>query len=118
MPLSQGGRKFEPPKFYVRCSLPSGTLHIGHIRNYSIGDALARYEADARIQRAPSHGLGRFRLRENAAIANQRDPREWTQQNITAMKRTHSRFAFSYGGTARSHLRRAAVLPLEPVVLP
>jgi leucyl-tRNA synthetase len=87
------------PKFYVLEMLPypSGTLHIGHIRNYSIGDALARYKWMRGFNVLHPMGWDAFGLpAENAAIANQRDPRDWTLQNINAMKRTHSRFAFSY----------------------
>jgi leucyl-tRNA synthetase len=87
------------PKFYVLEMLPypSGTLHIGHIRNYSIGDALARYKWMRGYNVLHPMGWDAFGLpAENAAIANKRPPREWTLQNIAAMKKTHRRFAFSY----------------------
>ncbi|MFN7998595.1 MAG: leucine--tRNA ligase [Bryobacteraceae bacterium] len=87
------------PKFYVLEMLPypSGTLHIGHIRNYSIGDALARYKWMRGFNVLHPMGWDAFGLpAENAAIANQRHPREWTLHNIAAMKKTHRRFGFSY----------------------
>jgi leucyl-tRNA synthetase len=87
------------PKFYVLEMLPypSGVLHIGHIRNYAIGDALARYKWMRGYNVLHPMGWDAFGLpAENAAIANQRPPREWTFENIAAMKKTHRRFGFSY----------------------
>ena len=87
------------PKYYVLEMLPypSGALHIGHIRNYSIGDALARYMWMRGYNVLHPMGWDAFGLpAENAAITNNCPPGEWTRTNIEKMKRTHSRFAFSY----------------------
>ena len=87
------------PTFYVLEMLPypSGTLHIGHIRNYSIGDALARYKWMRGFNVLHPMGWDAFGLpAENAAIANKRHPYEWTSYNIENMKRQHRRMAFSY----------------------
>ena len=98
-PLYKAEENSSKPKYYVLEMLPypSGALHIGHIRNYSIGDALARYMWMRGYNVLHPMGWDAFGLpAENAAIANKRPPREWTLANVEKMKRTHRRFAFSY----------------------
>ena len=87
------------PKYYLLEMLPypSGALHIGHVRNYSIGDALARYKWMRGFNVLHPMGWDAFGLpAENAAIKNKRHPHEWTNYNIEQMKRQHRRIGFSY----------------------
>ncbi len=76
---------------------PSGDLHVGHGRNYIIGDALARFKMmDGANVLAPM-GWDSFGLpAENAAIKNEIHPREWTERNIAAMKRQFYRWGVIY----------------------
>jgi leucyl-tRNA synthetase len=87
------------PKYYVLEMLPypSGALHMGHVRNYSIGDALARYMWMNGYNVLHPMGWDSFGLpAENAAIKNNTPPREWTLQNIAAMKAQMNRLGFAY----------------------
>src|SRR5438046_5355844 len=86
-------------KYYVLEMLPypSGALHMGHVRKYSMGDALARYTWMNGYNVLHPMGWDSFGLpAENAAIANNTPPREWTLQNIAAMKAQMARLGFAY----------------------
>jgi leucyl-tRNA synthetase len=86
-------------KFYVLEMLPypSGALHMGHVRNYSIGDALARYMWMNGYNVLHPMGWDSFGLpAENAAIQNNTPPRQWTLGNIAKMKAQMNRLGFAY----------------------
>ena len=87
------------PKYYVLEMLPypSGKLHMGHVRNYSIGDALARYQWMNGFNVLHPMGWDSFGLpAENAAIKNNTAPREWTLNNIAEMRKQMQRMGLSY----------------------
>jgi leucyl-tRNA synthetase len=87
------------PKYYALEMLPypSGTLHMGHMRNYAIGDVVARVKRLRGFNVLHPMGWDAFGLpAENAAIKNNTHPRIWTNQNIREFQRTLRRFGFSY----------------------
>ncbi len=86
-------------KYYVLEMLPypSGTLHMGHMRNYTIGDAIARFKRMQGFNVLHPIGWDSFGLpAENAAIKHGIPPRDWTLANIEELKRACRRFGFSY----------------------
>ncbi|NND64369.1 MAG: leucine--tRNA ligase [Gammaproteobacteria bacterium] len=89
-------------KYYCLSMLPypSGKLHMGHVRNYSIGDAITRYQRMLGKNVLQPMGWDAFGLpAENAAIANETPPAKWTYDNIAYMKQQLQSLGFALDWT-------------------
>ncbi len=91
-----------PKKCYILEMLPypSGRLHMGHVRNYALGDVVARYKRAMGYNVLHPFGWDAFGLpAENAAIKNKMHPAVWTHQNIASMKAQIKSLGISYDWT-------------------
>lgn len=89
----------DKPKFYEleMYPYPSGKIHMGHVRNYSIGDVIARYRRMNGYNVMHPIGFDAFGMpAENAAIEHNLRPETWTKENIATMTKQLKRMGFSY----------------------
>jgi leucyl-tRNA synthetase len=94
--MTEDARK---PKYYVleMFPYPSGRIHMGHVRNYTIGDVVARYKTMRGFNVLHPMGWDAFGMpAENAAIKAKTHPATWTYNNIAQMKGQLKRMGFSY----------------------
>ncbi|WP_194966253.1 leucine--tRNA ligase [Rickettsia endosymbiont of Cardiosporidium cionae] len=95
----KASRDFSKKKSYIleMFPYPSGKIHVGHVRNYAIGDVIARFMRSCGYNVLYPMGWDAFGLpAENAAILNQSHPKGWTYSNIESMKSQLKKIGLSY----------------------
>ena len=117
-------RSADKPKYYVleMFPYPSGRLHIGHVRNYAMGDVVARYRKAKRYNVLHPMGWDAFGMpAENAAMEKGVHPGDWTYQNIAAMKAQFEKLGLSLDwseqyATIDDHCRKISQLSFLDLV--
>lgn len=97
--VNEAANQSNKPKFYdlVMFPYPSGAIHMGHVRNYAIGDIVARYKKMRGFNVLHPIGWDAFGMpAENAAIKNSSHPKDWTEKCIEQMKVQLKRLGLSY----------------------
>ena len=110
------------PKYYVleMFPYPSGRIHMGHVRNYTMGDVLARFRRAQGLQRAASDGLGRLRPAggKRRACEEGVHPRDWTYANIATMRGAAEAMGLSHRLVARIRHLRSRILRAAAAAVP